>query len=101
MFLGVIGRPRPEHNFDGKIHLESISKKCKVTQQKANQSWSNDALVNSEMKEGSWNALYLEGMTWGELKKYIEDTFDLTNSLVIVLRFHTNKGVCNKEIQNQ
>ena len=77
MFLGVIGRPRPEHNFDGKILLEMISKKSEVTQQRANQNFSDDALINSHVKDGQWKSLYVGGMICGELKKVVEEAYDL------------------------
>ena len=31
MFMAVVGRPLPHRNFDGKIHLERLSKTCRIS----------------------------------------------------------------------
>ena len=50
MFMGVFGRPRPDKNFDGRIFLEIISKTYTIKKRTANQRFSNDDLINSEIK---------------------------------------------------
>ena len=48
--MGVVGRPRPDKNFDGRIFLERISKTCTIKKRTTNQRFSNDDLINSEIK---------------------------------------------------
>ena len=50
MFIGVVGRPRPDNNFDYRIFLERISKTYIITKRIANQRFSDDVLINSKIK---------------------------------------------------
>ena len=77
MFLGCIGRPRPDKGFDGKILLERISETTVVTKMTANQNFSDDVLINSEIKQGKWKDLYVDGMPIGELRDLIEEHYCL------------------------
>ncbi len=52
MFMGVVGNPIPEHNFDGKIFFERISKKQKVVQCRSHKNFSHDVHVNEELARG-------------------------------------------------
>ena len=54
MFMGVVGRPIPYHNFDGKIFLERVSKKRYISKCTAHSNFSDDAIVNAEIKMGKW-----------------------------------------------
>jgi len=77
MFLGSIDRPRPKYGFDGKILLKRISEKWKVTRETSNQKFSDDAFINSEIKDGEWKSLHVDGMTCGELTMFFEKYYDL------------------------
>jgi len=80
MFMGCVGRPRKDKNFDGKIFLERISETSLVTEQTrktANQNFSDDVLVNSEIKNGAWRQYFVEDMTFGELTMLMGEHYDL------------------------
>ena len=47
MFMRVVTRPRPQHNFDGKILLERVSEKVKLVRRSSNHNFSPDLNINS------------------------------------------------------
>ena len=49
MYMGVVGRPRPEHNFDGKILLLRVSEPRQLKQATSNERFVDDAMLE-------WNA---------------------------------------------
>ena len=53
MFMGVVGRPLPHRNFDGKIFLERVSKRKFIQKCTAHTNFSDDTLVNNEIKNGN------------------------------------------------
>ena len=52
MFLGVVARPRPDLNFDGKIHIERVCKTRPLTRMCTHTSFSNDICINLMLKKG-------------------------------------------------
>ena len=54
MFLGCVANPSPENNFDGRIHLERISKQKKTGQMTHHSRFSEDVNINNQMKTGEW-----------------------------------------------
>ena len=54
MFMGVITRPLPRRNFDGKILLERVSEQVEVTRQTAHTNFTDDVLMNTSLKNGKW-----------------------------------------------
>ena len=52
MFMGVVGRPVAHRQFDGKFFLERVSKTKYITMCTAHTNFSDDALVNAEIKNG-------------------------------------------------
>ena len=79
MFLSVIGRPRKDKGFNGKVLLERVSKTVMITKMTSHQKNSDDILINSEIKNIMWRNLYMsnQNMTMRELKGIIADTYDL------------------------
>ena len=78
MFMGAITKPSPEHNANGKVFLERISKKKRVTQKSHHQHFADDVNVNNKLRTGKWCLLYAdEQTTFSELKELIADTYDL------------------------
>ena len=57
MFMGVVGRPIPHRDFDGKIFMERVSRTKLVATATAHTNFSDDALVNDAMKKGDWRHL--------------------------------------------
>jgi len=45
MFLGVVAKPNKDRGFDGKIHLERISKQFMVEKRTAYQRFSEDQIL--------------------------------------------------------
>ena len=57
MIMGVVGRPIPHRNFDGRIHLERISKTKYLSTCTANRDFSHDIGVNEALKTGEWRSI--------------------------------------------
>ena len=73
MFLGVVGRPTPYRNFDGKALRERVSEDVLVTKQTAHENFSDDVLVNSAIKEGEWRRLF-EGKLYSSTDEIITNS---------------------------
>ena len=58
MFLGVVGRPIPHRQFDGRILLERVSTTEPVTRQTATTNFSDDIFINNTIKSGEWRQLF-------------------------------------------
>ena len=89
MFMGVVGNPIPERGFDGRIFLERISKDEVVTKKMSHQRFSDDRLVNHQIKTGDWRSLVtpqLEIPTQ-ELATLIGNVYDLEEAIVDRLEF--------------
>ena len=54
MFMGVVANPVPERDFDGKIFLRRISKEEKYKKKSHHQNFTDDASLNSILKNGEW-----------------------------------------------
>ena len=52
-FLGVVSRPIPHRNFDGRILIERVSVQTTVSKLTAHTNFSDDVLINSAIKRGS------------------------------------------------
>lgn len=98
MFMSVVGRPRPEHGFDGKIFIERVSKTKTITRSTANHRFSDDAFINSEIKDGTWRKLYVDGDTVDDLFEKIVDQFALDDFVAerLELAFQTKSGMAMK-----
>lgn len=97
MFMGVVGRPVESKIFDGHVHLERVSKAVEVKKLTSHQNFSDDVLVNSEIKQGGWKHLHTEGMIVGKLRDSIQLQYALDDAVVdrIVFTYKTkirNKG---------
>ena len=52
MFMRVCGRPIQNKNFDGKLHLEKVSKITVLKKMTTHQNFCNDWMLNNENKDG-------------------------------------------------
>jgi hypothetical protein len=59
MYLGVVAAPRTEHWFDGRILLERVSRKKKLTRSSRNKRFSVDVHVNEEIVAGKWKERFV------------------------------------------
>ena len=77
MFMGVIGWPRPDMGFDGKIFLRRVSRPKQITRATVHRRFVDETGLNNELKNGAWRSLYSQGMTVGELRETIVVTCDI------------------------
>ena len=78
MFMAVVGRPLAHRNFDGKIHLERVSKTRKIGTRTSHHNFSDDVIVNDEIKSGSWKYLVSETDIYVfDLIHLLEETYNL------------------------
>ena len=86
MFLGVVSRPIPHRNFDGRIHLERISTQETVKKLTATQNFSDDVIVNQAIKNGEWRQLFDTdsplSLSALEVKRIVADHFALDAAVV-------------------
>ena len=89
MFIGVVARPQPAKGFNGRIHLERISEQVKVTKRTAHHRFTDDRLINSELKNENWRNLYLidSDITTRQLAEEIGVVYDLERAIVDRLEF--------------
>ena len=96
MFLGVVARPRPELNFDGKIHIERVCTSRIATRMCTNTSFSHEIPINIMLKNGEWKQLAdYENDKWQskEIIALIAEHYSLTeeieNRLELQYKSHT------------
>ena len=84
MFMGVVARPQPHRNFDGKIFLRRVSTQKKLKRNVTNQNFTHDAMINSHLKKGGWKELYPDNsdMSLSELVDIIGEMYGLEDGIV-------------------
>ena len=88
MFMGVVGRPVPHRNFDGKIFLERVSERKYISKCTAHTNLSDDALVNAEIKNCEWRKLVYDlNLHLSDLKGIFKETYALGEAIVDRLKF--------------
>ena len=100
MFMGDVGRQRPDKNFDGRIFLERISKTYTIKKRTANPRFSDEFLINSEIKNGKWRQFYVPDMTCDDLKKIVGDAYELEDYIIDRLEFSYKKLIGKKGKKN-
>ena len=81
MFLGIVEKPIPEHDFNRKIFLERVAR---VEERKGtlyDQFSSNDATKNGFIKDGEWMSLPVAEFTLGDLKDAVVKTYFLDDDI--------------------
>ena len=96
IFIGVVGRPRSDKNLDGRIFLEIISKTYTIKKRTANQRFSDDVLINSEIKNGKWRQFYVPEMICDDLRKIVGDAYELEDYIIDRLEFSYKKLIGKK-----
>jgi hypothetical protein len=89
MFLGAAARPRPDKGFDGRILLERVSNDHVITMRTAHQNFTDDVVMNNELKNGEWRQLYLPNtnMACEEVRLLIGEVFGLDDAIIDRLEF--------------
>ena len=73
MFMGVVGRPRPDDFFDGRILIERVSKTHVIKKKTPPQCFSDDVIINSGIKAVKWKDFHIleSDMQSDDLKELI------------------------------
>jgi hypothetical protein len=102
MYMGVVGRPRPEYNFDGKILLLRVSEKREMKQAATNERFVDDLTANNMLRKGFWQQYYTENMTIAELWAVVTESFvlqdDVADQLVFTYKTFYGKSGYQKTI---
>ena len=95
--MGVVGRPVPHRQFDGKIFLERVSKTKYITMCTAHSNFSDDALINAQIKNGEWRNLVADlHINISDLKILFDENYDLENAVIDRLEFFYVTKIGNK-----
>ena len=84
MYLGVVARPRPDKQFNGRIMLKRVARTQKVKAKTRNENFSTDVKINCAIRYGDkdgrkdWHELYAEEMTGAELCDAISEFYGLS-----------------------
>ena len=95
MLMGVVGRPRADKNFNGKILLERVSEEVTIKQRYTNQNFLRDKNINCGLKEGDWKMLHPGGdVTCEYMRNIIGESYALDDAVVdrLVFQFKTFVG---------
>jgi hypothetical protein len=87
MYMGVVGRPNLEQNFDGKILLLRVSRPKQLSRATGSERFVSDATMNGLLKEGGWRSCYVGGMTVGELRATVVESYDMEDDVADHLCF--------------
>ena len=99
MFLGVVARPQRDKNFDGKIHIKRVSHMKKLLQMSRRTSYSDDAYVQAELKQGLWHNLHVADMTFNELADAIISHYSLEEHVAARLEFVYKSSNARKSLK--
>lgn len=90
MVMGVIGKPFPEHDFNGKIFLKRVSETCQYKRMTCNQNFTDCATMNGMLKRGEWKLLAVDGMFLGELRASLAEQYGLETDIQerLVLKYY-------------
>ena len=102
MAMGVVSKPYPEHNFDGKIYIKRIATEKITPKNSYNQNLSNLYEINHQLKQGDWKFMFGDvpqdtsqyNITVGEALELIVDLYDIQkgDELCFSYKSHTNTG---------
>ena len=95
MFMAVVGRPLPHRNFNGKIHIERVSETKYISKCTAHTNFSDDAVINAEMKAMEWKSLVTNENTCEELLELIYSTYQLEKYILDRLEFYITTKIGN------
>lgn len=90
MFLGIVINPNDDHNFDGRIHLERVSKSKRANKTLHHQRFSFDINVNTEIKNDGWRDVITkdQGITIDEHIAIIGEYYKLHPDIIDCMVFN-------------
>ena len=78
MFMAVVARPIPHRCFDGKVHIERVSKTRILTTATSHCNFTDDALNNDALKKGEWREIFSDmKVTADDVVELISVTYNL------------------------
>ena len=95
MYMGVVGSPNQERNFDGKILLLRVSRSKHLSRATVGEWFVSDAALNGLLKKGQWRNCYVGGMTVGKLHSAVVENYDMQDDDVadhLFFRYETHIG---------
>ena len=95
MFMAVVGRPLPHRNFNGKIHIERVSETKFISKCTAHTNFSDDAIVNDELKSMAWKSIISTESTCEDFLQVIQGAYQLEEYVVQRLEFYVVTKVGN------
>jgi hypothetical protein len=99
MFMGVVGKPNNQQNFDGKIAMIRISRPHTPQRDTYHHNFHHDRYVNQLMMD-NWRELHIDNLTFQELKEIISDTYEVDEDITdsICFRFVTLVGINRRNV---
>ena len=97
MYMGVVGNPQPQHDFNGRVLFKSVSTKVTAKRWSYHTKYTVDVHVNDVLKKGNmWREFITPLHLGGNLINEIVSVFDLDeyvlSRLVICYLSHTTGG---------
>ena len=93
MFMAVVGRPLTYRGFNGKMHMEQVSKTKYISKCTAHTNFSDDAVVNVDIKAMEWKGLVTDECTCSKFINLISNTYQLKEYILDCLEFYINTTV--------
>ena len=97
MYLGVVAKPIPSKEFDGKIHLTRVSETTEYKQRTHNKNFHDHATTNAMIRNGKWYSreagFIVDGMTLGDLRVALTVNYQLEEQVAnrIVIKSYRKK----------
>ena len=86
--MDIIGRPQRHHDFNGKILMRRLSKRRYISSITAHANFTDDAVLNTQIKEGEWRHLIdVTIKTGDDLMFFFANIYELENEVVDRLEF--------------
>ncbi len=83
MYLGVVACPVPNKHFDGRILMRRVAQEKTTKKASSHQRFTDDAILNSEIREGKWREFYTDGMTVSTFLSILGQTYDLWQEIYV------------------
>ena len=86
--MAVVGRPLSYYKLDGNIFMERVSKYKCIQTCTAHTNFSDEAMINTEIKSGNWQKLFNNNeLTTYNMILLVVETYDLDDTIVNRLGF--------------
>lgn len=102
MYMGVVARPRPDKEFDGKILLKRVAKDKVRDRVAYSERFVAESGLNESIKGGCWKEAYSNGTPISELRQVVIDTYGIDDRTGdrLIFRYKTFYGKTGKSRWN-